>query len=190
MRTLLFLAGSTLRTSVNSRLSIAAADLTAETYGDRLAVRCVDLMDYDLPPIDPEAMQDPALQAMVDVFAEAAGIFVSADEYTGTFSTQIRLAVNWLTLCETPGRPLISSKPAALVGAAPMGVGGIRGFPTLKHLLTAAGMRVLPQQIRVGTQGSPIDQSGRLREASRQQLVDGALSQLVRMTCLREAGPI
>ncbi|WP_157016883.1 NADPH-dependent FMN reductase [Mesorhizobium xinjiangense] len=179
MRTLLFLAGSTLRSSVNNRLSTAAAELARERFLGRLAVESVDLMEYDLPPIDLGVVNDQSLQAMIEVFARADGFFVSADEYTGAFSTQIRLAVNWLMLTETEQRALIAGKPAALVGAAPMGVGGMRGFPALRHLLAAAGMEVLPQQLRPGTQGSPLDRSGRLLATSEEQLMSGALGELV-----------
>ncbi|KAE8436907.1 MULTISPECIES: NADPH-dependent FMN reductase [Halomonadaceae] len=178
MKTVLFLAGSTMHRSVNSRLSLAAADLAEDVFGDALLVQRVDLMQFALPPIDQEAMFDSALQEMVALFARAEGLFISSDEYTGSFSAQIRLAVNWLMLCETAETPLIADKPTVLAGAAPIGVGGMRGFPALQHLLKAAGLRVFPQQIRLGTTNSLFDTDGALLPAPRAQLLNGALRKL------------
>lgn len=179
MRTLLFLAGSSLRGSVNTRLSAAASELVRSEFTDKLHVDEVDLMTYDLPSINPDEIDHASLQALAEAFAKADGFFISADEYTGAFSTQFRLAMNWLILCETEKRPLISQKPAALVGAAPIGVGGMRGLPAIRHLLDAAGMEVISQQIRQGTRGGPVAPDGKLTEVAATQLLEGALGEVL-----------
>lgn len=181
MRTLLFLSGSSLRTSLNSRLSIAAARFAESEFGGQINVLSVDLMEYELPPIDASAADDPSVGALTKLFSGADGFFVSADEYTGAFSTQFRLSLNWLMLAETETRPVLSGKPTALVGAAPMGVGGMRGLPALKHLLEVAAMDVHLQQLRPDTRGGPVDKNGNLTAASSILLMDGALGRVTEL---------
>jgi chromate reductase len=184
MRTLLFLSGSSLRTSLNSRLSIAASRFAEGRFKGEINVAAVDLMEYDLPPIDASGADDLNVVALSRLFKGADGFFVSADEYTGAFSTQFRLALNWMILVEPETRPVLSGKPTALVGAAPMGVGGMRGLPALKHLLEVAGMNVYLQQLRPCTRVGPVDESGDLTAAASKLLMDGALGRVTSL--LRE----
>lgn len=181
MRTLIFLSGSSLSISLNARLSIAAARFAEARFKNIINVLLVDLMEFDLPPIDASVADDPSVLALTRLFEEADGFFVSADEYTGAFSTQFRLALNWMMLAEPGNRPVLSGKPTALVGATPMGVGGIRGLPALKHLLEVAGMDVYLQQLRPGTRGGPVDESGDLTAAASKLLMDGALGRVTNL---------
>ncbi|MFY0633337.1 MAG: NAD(P)H-dependent oxidoreductase [Vannielia sp.] len=181
MRTLLFLSGSSLRTSLNSRLSLAAARFAETRFDGQINVLTADLMEYDLPPIEPSAADDPSVAALTKLFDGADGFFVSADEYTGAFSTQFRLALNWLMLAKADPRPVLSGKPTALVGAAPMGVGGMRGLPALKHLLQVAGMDVHMQQLRPDTSGGPVDGNGNLTASAENLMLEGALGRVVEL---------
>lgn len=187
MRTLVFLSGSSLRNSLNSRLSIAAARFAETRFNGEINVLAINLMDYELPPIDASAADDPNVAALTKLFDEADGFFVSADEYTGAFSTQFRLALNWTMLAETETRPVLSGKPTAVVGAAPMGVGGMRGLPALKHLLQVASMDVYIQQLRPDTRGGPLDDKGDLKASSATLMMDGALGRVIEL--LQETNP-
>lgn len=178
---LLFLSGSSQVGSVNSRLAGAAADLARRTFD--AAVTVIDLADFDLPNYARHAGRSDDLPGDVvklrALLADADGVFLSSDEYTGTYSALFRNAVEWLTDERDGVRPVLRGKPVALCGASSGGVGALRGQPALNQFLLEMGAPVISQNLRFGATLAPFGPGGQLLPKIEKQLLDGSLSALL-----------
>lgn len=180
---LLFISGSSQIGSVNWKLVAATAALAKRGYGDDIAVTTVDLLDYDIPnrngAVTDQAALPTGVVALRKVIADSDGIFMSSDEYTGAYSTQLKNAVGWLTQTDGDKQSLFDGKPIGLCGASIRGVGALRGLPALKQMLTELGAAVFSQHLEIGTSPNPFDSQGQLLAKVENQLLRGALGTLV-----------
>jgi chromate reductase len=184
MINLLFFSGSTQRLSLNTQLAQASAALTKNIYGAGVQTSLIDLTDYDLPSF-PEVKGD--LPDLPDVGIEfrnllqnADGVFMSADEYSGTYSTTLRNLIGWLIHTKGSSGSGFEGKPVALIGAAPGGVGGLRGQPALCQFMETIGANVISQHIKLGTAGRAFDAQKNLMPGVAQQLSNGAIAELMK----------
>lgn len=180
---LLFMSGSSRVGSTNWRLVAAAADLAKRTYGDRIETTVVNLGALDIPRFDPAtadgAPPPDAVAALRGKAASCDAIFMSSDEYSGTYSALFRNAAAWLTRDpDGSGNPFID-KPVALCGIALGGVGGLRGHPALHQFLVELGADVHSRKLSLGTAASPFLPDGSLLPKVERQLIDGALGALM-----------
>ena len=190
MTNLLFFAGNSQGGSLNSRLVEASAELTKLNFPEIEDITLLRLSDYGLPVFPSLEGGVPDIPIMAqdlrNLLAQADGIFVGSDEYTGTYSTRFRNAVRWLALA--PGASAFAGKPIALCGASPGGVGGLRGHPALGQLLRVMGGHVISQKIHLGTATSAFDETGALLPRVQKQLLDGAIKKLVQAVKTPPAG--
>jgi NAD(P)H-dependent FMN reductase len=187
---LLFFSGSSQVGSVNARLAGAAADLVRRRFDAE--VTAIDLSDFDLPNYG-QAAQSGALPAdavkLRGLLRSADGVFLSSDEYTGTYSAVFRNAVGWLTDERDGSASVLRGKPVALCGASAGGVGALRGQPALNQLLREIGAEVISQHLELGTSPSPFDPQGQLLPRVERQLVDACLRELLEAARQRQREP-
>lgn len=179
---LLFISGSSRVGSANWRLVGAAAELAKRTYGDRIETTIVNLAELDIPPFDPAQTDGDLPAAVATLRAEVAGcdaMFMSSDEYSGTYSALFRNAAAWLTREIDGAGNLLEDKPVALCGVVLGGVGGLRGHPALHQFLVELGAEVHSQKLELGTAASPFAPDGGLLPKVERQLIGGALGSLV-----------
>ncbi|WP_370320254.1 NADPH-dependent FMN reductase [Oricola sp.] len=180
---LLFMSGSSRVGSANWRLVGAAAELAKRRYGDRIETTIVNLGELEIPPFDPAQADGEALPAAVAALrAEVAGcdaMFMSSDEYSGTYSALFRNSAAWLTQDIDGSGNLLEDKPVALCGVVLGGVGGLRGHPALHQFLVELGAEVHSQKLDLGTAASPFAPDGGLLPKVKRQLTGGALGSLV-----------
>lgn len=139
-----------------------------ETLAPCLAVRRIDFSAFDLPA--PAATPNRALHDLCEYFAACDGVILSADEYTGSYSAVLRLALRWVAMSETAEAPLITGKPVFLAGFAGHGINGMRGLPAIAYLLERLGARVRTVQISRGTEYASTVRDGRLSAQARARL--------------------
>ncbi|CAM5302965.1 MAG: NAD(P)H-dependent FMN reductase [Afipia broomeae] len=180
MKKLLFLSGSSHVGSVNWRLASAAAAITKQFFGNQINPVTLDLMHFDLPSFEDASENDQPEDAvrLKAEFDGVAGIFMSSDEYTGTYSAVLRNAIGWLRLSDPNLRTPFDGTQVALCGSSGRGAGGLRGQPALQQLLNELGAIVIPQHLEMGTAESPFDASGTLRPKAQKQLLEGCLGKL------------
>lgn len=139
---LLALPGSLRRHSCNRRLLAAAVELAppgmeVRVYGDLAAI---PLFDEDL---EQETGGGPAavrhLRAEV---AAADGLLVATPEYNQSIPGVLKNALDWLSR-ETPG-PVLSGKPAAVIGATAGRWGTRLAQAAVRQVLYATDSLVLP----------------------------------------------
>lgn len=150
---LLAFSGSLRQESFNTQLVFLAADL-AESKG--AVVTRLKLQDLDLPMFDEDHEAACGLPAgakqLKDLMRSHDGFLISTPEYNGFMSGALKNAIDWATRPEEGHPPLdcFSGKLAGIMAASPGGLGGIRGLPMLRLLLSNIGVNVVGTQYALG----------------------------------------
>ena len=186
---LLFFSGSSQVGSVNWRLAEAVAQLAQKNFGDRASVISTDLERFDLPRHGGTAAGEPDAHAGVTAFREiirdADGIFITSDEYTGSYSAILKNALAWLKSEDDENEAVLDGMPVALCGASIGGVRALRGQPALHQMLHELGASVISQNLSLGLESSPFGKDGRLTADIEQQILRGCLSTLLNKVFLK-----
>ena len=146
---LLAFSGSLRAESFNTRLAFLAADL-AESKG--AVVTRLKLQDLNLPMFDEDSEAASGLPAgakgLKDLMRAHDGFLIATPEYNGFMSGALKNAIDWATRPEEGHPPLdcFRGKVAGIMAASPGGLGGIRGLPMLRLLLSNIGMHVVGSQ--------------------------------------------
>lgn len=140
----------------------------------------LDPTQVDLPSFEHHGSQDmpPEVLRLKSWLNSADGFFVSSDEYTGVYSSDLRNMVGWLRLADTDQETPFRGALVALCGTAGRGAGGLRGQPALQQFFRELGATVVSQQLELGSLDGPFDAVGELAPKIRKQLVEGCLRQL------------
>lgn len=173
---LLAFSGSLRAESFNTRLAFLAADL-AESKG--AVVTRLKLQDLNLPMFDEDSEATSGLptgaKELKDLMRAHDGFLIATPEYNGFMSGALKNAIDWATRPEDGHPPLdcFRGKVAGIMAASPGSLGGLRGLPMLRLLLSNIGVNV------VGSQFSLPNADQTLLEPSNCDQI-GALDQLVR----------
>lgn len=180
---LIFLSGSSQIGSVHWRLATAAAALTSRAFESEATATVIDLSDLDLPNFS--GSDDVAHEIPPDAvrlrnrLLQADGIFMSSDEYTGTYSALLKNTIRWLSALDADSETPFRGLPVALCGASSRGTGALRGQPALAQLLTELGAHVISQHLEIGTAAGLFDEQGRLLQRFERRMVENCLFQLI-----------
>jgi NAD(P)H-dependent FMN reductase len=181
---ILAFAGSTRRDSLNKKLIAVAVAGAREAGG---SVTLIDLRDFPLPIYDGDLEASGGLpQAAVELkrlLAEHRGLLISTPEYNGSVPGVLKNVIDWTTR-STRGEASLASyegKVAALVSASVGSAGGLRAQQHLRQILGTINVTLIPQQWRIAlASDASFDESGKLRDASAQNIVRGVGASLVK----------
>jgi NAD(P)H-dependent FMN reductase len=164
---ILAMGGSLRRNAWNQRIAEIAAQ-GAEVCG--ATVTGIELADYPMPLLnqDTEAQdaQGDGVLALRTMFREHDALLLGVPEYNGGLPAALKNAIDWLTRPQEGFERLdcFQGKVCALVSASPGPLGGIRGLPFTRTILSSLGMHVIPQQRCVGSVHTLFDDSGTLTD--------------------------
>jgi len=182
MPTLLFLAGSAATQSLNKKLAQHAADLAAQKGAD---VQFIDLRDYEMPlyctDYEAENGLPDNVKRLKKLFQDADGFFIASPEYNSTFSPLLKNTIDWMSRPHEEGEPILSAykgKVAALGAVSPGALGGLRGLPTVRAMLSNIGVHVIPTQIAVGGQNT-MDDNGALTQPQHIKMMEALITEFV-----------
>ena len=154
MAKLLFLSGSAAKNSLNKKLARHAADLAAKKGAD---AHFIDLRDYEMPlyctDYEAENGMPEAAKNLKKLFQGADGFFIASPEYNSTFTPLLKNTIDWMSRPHEEGEKMLSAykgKVAALGAVSPGALGGLRGLPSVRDMLSNIGVHVIPTQIAVG----------------------------------------
>lgn len=178
---ILAFAGSRRDGSHNARLLSVAIDLARVAGAE---VTRVDLGSLELPLYDADleaaqGLPEGALRFKA-LLREHDALLIASPEYNGFFTPLLKNALDWGSRPEPGQASPYAGKLAVLLAASPGALGGVRGLPALRVLLSNLGVVVLPGQMALGRADAAFSDDGTLREARQQQalavLVDDLLA--------------
>jgi len=171
---ILAMGGSLRRHSWNQRIAEVAAEGAAQAGA---TINLIHLADYPMPVFneDEEAHegQCEGVLGLRTVFREHDALLLSVPEYNGGPPAALKNAIDWLSRPQEGFRRLdcFQHKVCALISASPGSLGGIRGLPFTRMVLSSLGMQVIPQQRCVGSVHACFDDDGAMiDEATRDAL--------------------
>lgn len=185
---LLFFAGSARADSLNKKLAKHACAL-AEKH-DGVTVEFIDLTDYPMPIYDGDLEAKVGLPEHVATFKERLqacdGFFIASPEYNGFFSPLLKNAIDWASRPHKDANkniiPTFEGKVAALSACSPGGLGGLRGLPHLRVLLSGIKSHVIPAQVAVGNGFEAFDTDGALSNPAQNDVLNTMIVQFITTT--------
>lgn len=180
---ILAICGSARRDSMNRRLlSLAIAharSLGAEVSDLPIAPTFLPIYDGDLEAAEglPQGARD-----LKEAFAAHDGFLIASPEYNGFFTPLLKNAIDWVSRPAPGMASPFAGKAAALLAASAGSLGGIRGLPHLRLLLSNLGVTVAPGQMALAGADTAFDQQGRLSNPMHRSMLEGTVSGLLALS--------
>lgn len=167
---ILAFGGSLRAESFNQKLIRTAAD-GAKAAGAEVTV--IHLRDYPLPVFDEDIERRDGLhenaRKLKELFKAHHGLLIGCPEYNSGITAALKNAIDWVSRPAPGEKPLecFTGKIAGLLAASPGALGGIRGLPYVRHILSNIGVIVLPDQFALAVAHEAMDANGRLKDDSK-----------------------
>jgi len=182
---ILAFAGSTRKESFNKKL-VAVAVSGARAAGAQTTL--IDLRDYPLPLFDQDLEQEHGLPEnavkLKELMVAHDGLLISSPEYNSSISGVLKNAIDWVSRKGDPDEPGLAAfqgKVAAIMGASPGGLGGMRGLVHLRSILGNIGVLVIPSQKAISKAFSAFAEDGSLVESRQQRAVEALGAEVARI---------
>jgi NAD(P)H-dependent FMN reductase len=94
----------------------------------------------------------------------------------------LKNAIDWASRPQAGKPSPFTGQVAALLAASPGGLGGIRGLPALRQLLSNLGVLVIPGQMSLPNASDAFAATGNLLNAAQQQMLEKVVSELLKTT--------
>lgn len=179
--TILALAGSARRASLNKKLARVAA-AAAEAEG--ASVTLIDLADFEMPIYHGDLEEADGVPAaalrLAGIFRAHQGLLIASPENNASLSSLLKNTIDWLSRpgARADGNPF-AGKVAGLLAASPGALGGLRGLVHLRAVCQTLGVLAIPEQFALPTAHEAFDDDGQLKDPRRQK----ALVQVVQRLC-------
>ena len=164
---ILAFAGATRSQSWNKKLIRVAARAAEEAGAE---VTLIDLRDYPMPLYDGDLEQTEGLPAMARelkaLMVASQAFLLSCPEYNSSISAVLKNTIDWISRPVTgePRYVAFKGKVAGLLAASPTNLGGVRALLTVRQVLNALGVLVLPTQFALAHAASAFNEDGTLKE--------------------------
>jgi chromate reductase, NAD(P)H dehydrogenase (quinone) len=186
---ILIFAGSARAGSLNKKLArVAAAAVRAAGAEATL----IDLADYPMPLYDGDLEAREGVPAsarkLKDLFIAHQGLLIVSPENNASVSALLKNTLDWISRQDGSESGLVpyQGKVAALAGASPGALGGLRGLTHLRAILQTLNVLVLPEQVALGRAHEAFNEDGSLKDA-KQQAALAALAKKLTDVCARLA---
>ncbi len=175
---ILVFAGSARAGSLNKKLARVAAE-AVQAAGAGAAF--IDLADYAMPLYEGdvefrEGVPENA-RKLKDLFIAHQGLFIASPENNASVSALLKNTLDWISRQDGNESGLLpyQGKVAAIAGASPGALGGLRGLTHLRAILQTLNVLVLSEQFALSRAHEAFNEDGSLKDA-RQQAAIGALA--------------
>lgn len=179
---ILVFAGSAREASFNKRLAQLMASRIDALGGQ---ATFIDLRDYPMPLYDGDLEDAEGLpenaRRLRRLFIEHQGLAITSPEYNGFITPLLKNTIDWVSRPDGDSGGLVpyENKIAAISGASPGGLGGLRALPLLRQLLSNIGVTVLPDQLAVGGASNAFDDQGQLANEGQAKTLDTICQRLI-----------
>lgn len=182
---LLAFSGSLRRNSFNQALVEVAAAGAREAGAE---VEVLRLADFPMPLFDEDleaasGMPDEA-RAFKAKLTGADGYLIASPEYNSGYTAALKNAIDWASRTESADEPPLAAfrgKVAGLLAASPGALGGLRGLPTIRMVLSNLQVLVVPEQFALGRAGEAFAEDGSLTEPRSDQAAKGVGQSVARL---------
>ncbi|MBP6422128.1 MAG: NAD(P)H-dependent oxidoreductase [Propionivibrio sp.] len=178
---LLAISGSSRQDSVNKRLLNTATDIARKQGAE---VNVLDLRTLALPLYDGDLEAASGLPEgclhLKQAIREHHALLVASPEYNGFFTPLLKNSIDWATRPQEGVPSPFPGKVAAIIAASPGALGGIRGLPALRILLSGIGVLVTPGQMSLPLAHKAFDEKGDLINPQQQKMLEGVVGELLR----------
>ncbi len=171
---ILAFAGSLRRDSYNKKLVRIAAEGAREAGAE---VTYLDLRELDLPIYDGDLEQQnglpPGARKLKDLMIASDGFLIASPEYNSAITAALKNAIDWASRPMPNEKPLeaFTGKVAGVMAASTGALGGLRGLPILRVILSNIGVLVLPDQIGIIKAAEAFAEDGSLKDEAQQAKV-------------------
>lgn len=150
---ILTICGSLRRDSINRRALEIAARRAAEVGAEVDATAPGDILFPLYNQDDEDASGIPGVVlALRERMKAADGFLIACPEYNGSITAALKNAIDWATRPREGEAPLacFKGKTAGLIAASPGKLGGIRGLPETRRILSGIGVHVVATDFALG----------------------------------------
>ena len=181
---ILVFAGSLREASWNFKIAKVAGAGAAAAGAD---VTTIALHDYPMPVFNEDLEASEGLPETVVAFRQlmldADGFIIGTPEYNGAVTAALKNAIDWASRPKDGESPLacFKGKACGLVAASPGGLGGIRGLPMARTVLSGIGVHVIPTQVAVGGVHEKFDASGAMTDDKFRGMLEGLGAEVARV---------
>lgn len=188
---LLAISGSSRQDSVNKRLLNIAADIARDQGAevDILDLRALALPLYDGDLEAASGLPEGCLQ-LKQAIREHHALLIASPEYNGFFTPLLKNSIDWATRPQEGVPSPFSGKTAAIIAASPGALGGIRGLPALRILLSGIGVLVTPGQMSLPLAHKAFDEKGNLTNLQQHQMLEGIVADLLKTVRVDRASAV
>ena len=177
MTSILMFSGSARKESLNKKLIHAAANI-AQQQGAQVTI--IDLADYPMPIYDGDLEDNTGRPAHADALHDLVkshdAIIIASPEYNGLPSPLLKNTIDWISRVDNK---TFAGKTAGLIAASPGALGGMRGLPHLRTLLTNTNALVVPQQMALGGASSAFDDQGNLADEKKHAMLTSVIDAVI-----------
>lgn len=185
-KTILCFAGSARKQSLNKQLARQAAGIVQAAGAN---AQFVDLADYTLPLYNGDDEAEHGLpehaKTLKAMFTAADGLFIVSPEYNSSISPLLKNTIDWVSRSHLENEtPLLAyqDKIAGIAAVSPGGLGGLRGLPTLRVLLSNLGVTVVPHQTAVGGAYKKINEQGEFTDEAALTGIEKTIKSMIAIT--------
>jgi len=182
---ILAFAGSLRKDSYNKALARLGGSI-AEQQGAEVVF--ADLLDYPMPIYNEDdenagGIPDTAL-AFRELMKSSDAFLIASPEYNGAPSGLMKNVIDWASRPRDGEAPLecFTGKTAALVATSPGRLGGIRGLPILRTILSGIGVNVLAKDFALPGASDAFTGAGELAEDGHRKTLEAVVTNLVTVT--------
>jgi len=171
--------------SLNKKLARVAAG-AVQAAGAKATL--VDLADYPMPLYDGDLETSegipPNARKLKDLFIVHQGLLIVSPENNASVSALLKNTLDWISRQdgEESGLAPYKAKVAAIAGASPGALGGLRGLTHLRAILQNLNVLVLSEQFALGRAHEAFDQDGSLKDAKQQSAIATLAKRLVEVS--------
>ncbi len=179
---ILVFAGSAREGSLNKRLARIAFEAVQAAGGE---ASLVDLRDYPMPLYDADLEARDGLPAnarkLKDLFIARQGLFIASPENNASVSALLKNTLDWISREHHGESGLVpyQGKVAAIAGASPGALGGLRGLGHLRAILQTLNVLVLSEQFALSRAHEAFDERGGLKDAKQRDAIGALARKLV-----------
>lgn len=179
---ILVFAGSARAGSLNKKLARVAAEAVQAVGAE---ATFIDLADYPMPLYDGDLEAREGVpgnaRKLKDLFIAHQGLFIASPENNASVSALLKNTLDWISRQDGNETGLVpyQGKVAAIGGASPGALGGLRGLAHLRAILQTLNVLVLPEQFALGRAHEAFNEDGGLKDAKQQAAVGALAKKLV-----------